>query len=107
YPQSARSYLLQNNLGKFTDITRKICPALETAGLVTGAVFTDINNDKRPDLLICGEWMPVRFFLNEKGYLREITDQTGLAKMNGQWRTLAVSDLDSDGDIDIIAGNIG
>jgi hypothetical protein len=51
--------------------------------------------------------MPVRFFINENEDFREITDQTGLAKMNGQWRTLTVADLDRDGDMDVIAGNIG
>ena len=107
YPQSPRSYMLQNNLGKFKDITRKSCAVLEFPGLLTGAVFADINNDKKPDLIICGEWMPVRFFINEKEDFREITDQTGLANMNGQWRSLTVADLDRDGDMDVIAGNIG
>ncbi|HZI53811.1 MAG TPA: VCBS repeat-containing protein, partial [Chitinophagaceae bacterium] len=107
YPQSPRSYFLQNDHGKFTDITKNICRPLEMPGLITGAVFTDINNDKKPDLIICGEWMPVRFFVNEKDSFREVTDQTVLAKMNGQWRTVTASDLDKDGDVDIIAGNLG
>jgi hypothetical protein len=107
YPQSPRSYILQNDHGKFKDVTKEISPVLEFPGLITGAVFTDFNNDKKPDLVICGEWMPVRFFVNEKGKLNEITANNGLEKMNGQWRSLQATDLDSDGDIDFIAGNIG
>jgi enediyne biosynthesis protein E4 len=107
YPQSPHSYILQNDRGKFKDVTKEVCPALEFPGLITGAVFTDFNNDKKPDLVICGEWMPVRFFSNEDGKFREITDQTGSEKMNGQWRSLQAADLDNDGDIDFIAGNLG
>jgi hypothetical protein len=107
YPQSPRSYILQNDHGKFKDITKEFCPELEFPGLITGAVFTDINKDNKPDLVICGEWMPVRFFVNEKGKFKEITESTGLEKMNGQWRSLQAVDLDNDGDIDFIAGNLG
>ncbi|HET6995931.1 MAG TPA: VCBS repeat-containing protein [Chitinophagaceae bacterium] len=107
YPQSPRSYILQNDHGKFTDITKNCCLSLEFAGLVTGAVFTHLDNDKRPDLVLCGEWMPVRFFKNEKGKLTEFTGQTGLGKMNGQWRSLQAADIDNDGDIDFVAGNLG
>jgi len=67
YPLSPRSYVLQNDGGKFTDVTKQVCPALEHAGLVTGAVFTDLNNDKQLDLIVCGEWMPIRFFVNKAG----------------------------------------
>ncbi|MEO7766663.1 MAG: VCBS repeat-containing protein [Ferruginibacter sp.] len=107
YPQSPRSYILQNNNGKFLDVTKVVCPALEFAGLITGAVFTDINNDKMPDLVICGEWMPVRFFENMNGKFEELTTRTGLQKMNGQWRSLEATDVDKDGDIDFIVGNLG
>ncbi|MEO6549237.1 MAG: VCBS repeat-containing protein [Ferruginibacter sp.] len=107
YPQSPRSYILRNDHGKFTDVTKEVCPALQFAGLVTGAIFTDFNNDKKPDLVICGEWMPVRFFLNEAGKLKEVTEATGLQKLSGQWRSLQAADIDNDGDIDFIAGNLG
>ena len=107
YPQSPRSYILQNDHGKFKDVTKEVCPLLEFPGLITGAVFTDFNNDKKPDLVICGEWMPVRFFSNQQKKFHEITEHTGLEKMNGQWRSLQAADLDDDGDTDFIAGNLG
>jgi hypothetical protein len=107
YPESPRSYILQNNNGTFKDVTKDVCPSVEFGGLITGVVFTDFNNDKKPDLVICGEWMPVRFFVNENGRFKEVTQQTGLQQMSGQWRSLQAADLDSDGDIDFVAGNLG
>lgn len=75
--------------------------------MVTGAVFADFNGDKKEDLVLCGEWMPVRFFQNSGGKFTEVTDQTNLKKMSGQWRSLGAADMDNDGDLDFIAGNLG
>ncbi len=107
YPTSPRSYLLQNNKGIFTDVTTKVCPALSKAGMVTAAQWADIDNDKHPDLIIAGEYMPIRFFKNDGNKLTEITTSTGLQNMNGLWRSLIAIDVDGDGDIDFIAGNLG
>ncbi|MEO5892296.1 MAG: VCBS repeat-containing protein, partial [Ferruginibacter sp.] len=107
YPLSPRSYILQNNKGKFTDVTKDVCTALEKPGLVTGAIWTDFDNDKSIDLVICGEWMPVRFFKNTNGKLNEVTAVTGLKNMNGLWRSLTAVDIDKDGDMDFVAGNLG
>jgi hypothetical protein len=107
YPQSPQSYILQNNKGIFTDVTTKVCPALQFPGMVTSAVWNDFNNDKKTDLIIAGEWMPVRFFINKEGVLKETTDSTGVTNMNGMWRSLIATDIDNDGDIDLVAGNHG
>ena len=107
YPLPARSFLLQNNKGVFTDVTAKVCPALQTPGMVTSAVWADVNNDKQTDLIIAGEWMPIRFFKNNHGNLIETTASTGLTNMNGMWRSLVATDIDNDGDIDLVAGNLG
>ncbi|CAN5389912.1 VCBS repeat-containing protein [soil metagenome] len=107
YPLSPRSYILQNNAGKFTDVTKTICPALEKPGMITGALWTDFDNDNKQDLVICGEWMPVRFFKNSNNKLQEVTESTGLKNMNGLWRFLQDADIDKDGDIDFVAGNMG
>lgn len=107
YPVQPESFLLENNNGIFTDVTEKVNPALQRPGMITSAVWTDFDNDKRPDLVIAGEWMPVRFFKNVNGSLKEITDHTGLTSNNGMWRSLIAADYDNDGDMDLIAGNLG
>lgn len=107
YPIAPRSYLLQNNGGRFTDVTAEVCAELTEPGMITAAVWTDFNGDKQPDLVMAGEWMPVRFFANNRGALKEITTTTGLNDLSGQWRSLSAADIDKDGDMDIVAGNLG
>jgi enediyne biosynthesis protein E4 len=107
YPQSPRSYILQNNNGKFTDVTKSVNPLLEFAGMITDALFTDFDNDKKTDLIICGEWSALRFFKNENHKLVEVTAATGLTNTTGLWRCLQQADIDKDGDMDYIAGNMG
>jgi enediyne biosynthesis protein E4 len=107
FPQPPRSYILRNDHGKFTDVTSAVCPALENPGLINAAVWIDIDNDKKPDLIIAGDWMPIRIFKNNGSTLTEITDQSGLKDLPGFWRSLTVTDINHDGKPDIIAGNLG
>ena len=107
YPVSPRSYILENKGGKFIDVTKEVCPEIDPAGMVTAAVWTDFNNDGKTDLVICGDLQPVRFFENQNGKLKEITVATGLKDSLGMWRSLIAVDLDKDGDMDFVAGNMG
>jgi enediyne biosynthesis protein E4 len=107
YPVSPRSYILENKGGRFLDVTKEVCPELVSAGMITAAVWTDFNNDGKTDLVICGDLEPVRFFENQNGRLKEITDSSGLKNSLGMWRTLIAVDIDKDGDIDFVAGNMG
>jgi hypothetical protein len=107
YPVPPQSYILRNDHGKFTDVTGTVCPALETIGLINAAAWVDIDNDKKPDLIIAGDWMPIRIFKNNGITLTEITAQTGLDSLPGFWRSISITDIDHDGDLDIVAGNIG
>ena len=111
YPMPPRSYLLRNDSQpggacQFTDVTA-MHPGLERPGLVTAALWTDYDNDGWVDLLVTGEFMPLRFFHNEKGKLKERSDKTGLTHTSGWWNTLIGGDFDNDGDIDYVAGNLG
>ena len=107
YPLPPRSYILKNDHGKFKDVTSEVCPALENPGLINAAAWVDIDNDKKPDLILAGDWMPIRIFKNNGKTLNEITNTNGLNNLPGFWRSLAIADVDQDGDLDIIAGNLG
>jgi hypothetical protein len=99
--------LLEYRNGVFVDITGEVCPALSEAGMVTASVWADLDGDGQKELIIAGDWMPIRVFKAEQGKLREATDSMGLEHDHGMWKSLAVADADGDGDPDIIAGNQG
>src|SRR5206468_1359709 len=83
YPNIPRSFVLRNDHGVFTDITKTVNADLQKPGMITSSVWTDFDGDKKIDLIIAGEWMPVRFFKNESGRLKEVTGKTGLDNQNG------------------------
>jgi len=97
------SYLLIND-GKanFKAATSSIIN-LDKIGMVTGASFMDINNDGWNDLIIAGEWMPVKLYLNNKGSFKS----TDIPNSAGLWQTIYTTDVNRDGFTDILAGNWG
>jgi hypothetical protein len=107
YPQPPASAILENQGGRFTDVTDKVCPRLKTLGMVRSALWTDIDNDDRVDLVIVGEWMPITIFKNADGKFTNTTGAAGLTESAGWWNSIAGGDMDNDGDIDYILGNIG
>ncbi len=80
---------------------------VQNAGLVSGAVWSDLDGDGFPELILACEWGPLRVFKNEGGRLREITADLGFDKFTGWWAGVTTGDLDGDGAMDIIAGNWG
>lgn len=107
YPQAPRSYLLVNEKGTFVDRTETVAPLLAHVGMVNSAVSTDLDGDKKPELVVAGEWMPVKVFAFSAGKLNDVTDKFGLKDTEGWWNKLVAADIDADGDMDIIAGNLG
>lgn len=109
YGKLPRSYLLINNgNGNFTDQTDQLAAGLRKAGMITDAVWADIDRDNDQDLVLAGDWMPVRIFTNEKGRFDEKKiSLTNEKPLNGFYQRLAAADFDGDGDTDLIAGNLG
>lgn len=111
YPMPERSYILRNDSTAdtplFVDVTKEVSEKLVTPGLICDALWTDFNNDFWPDLILASEWSPIRFFKNVNGKFTEVTDNTGLENQLGWWNSLAAADIDNDGDMDYIAGNLG
>jgi hypothetical protein len=108
YPLSPRSYILQNNgHGIFKDVTKRAAPELKKGGMVTDALWIDFNGDGHLDLVTAGEWAPIRFYKNVDGKFKEVTKAMGFENTVGWWSSLAKGDFDSDGDMDIVAGNFG
>ncbi|CCH56949.1 ASPIC/UnbV domain protein [Fibrisoma limi BUZ 3] len=109
YGKSPNSYLLINNgKGQFSDQTDKLAPELRKAGLVTDAAWADVDKDNDLDLVVVGEWMPIRVFTNQAGKLTKaesIVEKD--VPLNGLWHSLVAADFDRDGDVDLMAGNIG
>lgn len=98
--------LLNDGAGRFTDIADR-SPGLSTIGMVTDAVWSDIDGDRRPDLLVVGEWMPVVVYRNlGSGRLARVED-AGLARSEGWWNRIVAADLDGDGTDEYILGNLG
>ncbi|MEO7414221.1 MAG: VCBS repeat-containing protein, partial [Opitutaceae bacterium] len=107
YPELPRSFLFRNIGGKLVDVTDEIAPELRRIGMVTAAVWADIDGDKRPDLLLALEWGPIAYFRNTGSRLENLTAKSRLAGVTGWWSALAVVDVNSDGRPDLVAGNVG
>jgi hypothetical protein len=107
YPAPANSYLLRNDGGTFTDVTTEAAPDINPLGLVTDALFSDYDGDGDQDLLVVGEWMPLTVLINEQGKYEDYTEQAGTSQTGGWWWSIAEGDLDGDGDMDYMAGNLG
>lgn len=111
YPLSVSSILLRNDSrdgkAKFTDVTNAVAPVLMNVGMICDAVWSDYDNDGWIDLILAGEWMPVKFFKNDHGKFTDITGASDINDKSGWWNSITKGDFDNDGDEDYIACNLG
>ncbi len=105
YPQSGGSYILENNQGKFSIVNKKV--KLPKLGLIKDAVWKDIDANGTLDLIVTGEWIGIEVLLNKNGSFEKSDVYASLSETKGWWNKLLVEDIDNDGDLDIIAGNLG
>jgi hypothetical protein len=106
YPEAADSRIYRNAGGQL-ELDEENSRVLEKVGLVNGAVWSDLDGDGYPELILACQWGPIRVFKNEHGHLHEITQELGLDRYIGLWRGVTTGDIDGDGRLDIIAGNWG
>ncbi|MBO0343310.1 MAG: VCBS repeat-containing protein [Bacteroidota bacterium] len=108
YGEPCNGYLLKNNgNGQFTEVGEDVAPELRNLGMITDAEWFDYDQDGDQDLILVGDWMPLTLFENNNGKLVKKINEIGFARTNGFWNTLEIADIDKDGRLDIIAGNLG
>ncbi|MEO8193699.1 MAG: VCBS repeat-containing protein [Gemmatimonadales bacterium] len=99
--------LVNDGRGHFTDATARLAPDLSRAGMVTDALWQDVDRDGRPDLIVIGEWMPITIFRNRGSGRLERTATRGFEKSDGWWNRIVAGDFTGDGRVDFVVGNLG
>ncbi|MBU3821949.1 VCBS repeat-containing protein [Flavobacteriaceae bacterium XHP0103] len=109
YPSPTDSYVLFNESDKGSIKFSVASPdTFKNLGMATSAIITDFDNDTWDDIIIVGEWMPIRVFKNVKNGFREVSEEMGLnVDSTGWWWSIKEGDFDNDGDMDYIVGNNG
>jgi len=107
YGKIPESYMLINEGGTFKNATATLSPDIAAIGMVTDALWMDYDKDGKSDLIIAGEWMPITVFSYNGTILEKKTNIAGLENTSGWWNSLVMADFDKDGDLDLVAGNLG
>ena len=108
YGVPVNGYLLENDgAGNFSNVSATHAPGLKNIGMITDMVWADVDNDADLDMVIVGDWMPVKLFINEHGNFIDKSEQFGLLNTEGWWNVIDAKDLNADGNIDFVLGNLG
>ncbi|SNR67485.1 Repeat domain-containing protein [Maribacter sedimenticola] len=106
YPTPEKSYLLKNINGTLKDVTNELAPQINELGMVTDAIWADVDMDNYDDLIVVGELMPISIFKNNGSGFQKL-ENTGVDNLRGWWESISKVDMDNDGDLDFIIGNLG
>jgi hypothetical protein len=107
YGNDPASTLLRNDgHGRFSDVTAHVAPDLAHIGMVTDAMWIDVDGDHRLDLVVVGEWMPITIFHNTGTKLERVATR-GLEHSSGWWNRIIAGDFNGDGRTDFVVGNLG
>lgn len=108
YGWSPDQFLYENDGNShFKEVTETYAKGLKSIGMVTDAEWLDFDRDGDHDLVVAGEWMKVTIFRNDNGLFTDVTSVAGLDETSGWWNCIQITDVDLDGDQDIIGGNLG
>ena len=107
WPKTQGSKLLRNTTDGFTLQPDQTTDTTPLNGHITGASWSDLDADGDPDLVTATDWGTIKVALNRNGKLTDASENLGLASHTGWWRAIEVADVNNDGRLDIIAGNVG
>jgi len=108
YGVPANGYLLENDgQGNFSNVSEQLAPGLKEVGMLRDMQWEDVDGDGDLDMILAGDWMPLKIFINEQGSFSESQEAFGDELTSGWWNCLIPGDFDGDGDIDFVAGNHG
>ncbi len=108
YGVPVNGYLLENDgHGNFSNVSGERAPGLSQVGMITDMAWADIDNDGDLDMVVIGDWMPVKIFVNDQGKFTDQSEKFGLANTEGWWHVIVAKDLNGDGNVDFVLGNHG